>query len=68
MKRPALQNKQIVILRMAFRARKVIGTFEKRALVTLYQKRGLASRNVVLKFIHSIMYRFLLINFHFILR
>ena len=31
MKRPALQNKQIVILRMAFRARKVIGTFEKRA-------------------------------------
>ena len=31
MKRPALQNKQILILRMAFRARKVIGTFEKRA-------------------------------------
>ena len=31
MKRPALQNEQIVILRMAFRARKVIGTFEKRA-------------------------------------
>ena len=32
MKRPALQNKQVVVLRMAFRARKVLGTFEKRAL------------------------------------
>ena len=32
MKRPALQNKQDVLLRMAFRARKVLGTFEKRAL------------------------------------
>ena len=31
MKRPALQNKQVVVLRMAFRARKVFGTFEKRA-------------------------------------
>ena len=31
MKRSALQNKQVVILRMAFRARKVLGTFEKRA-------------------------------------
>ena len=30
MKRPALQNKQVVVLRMAFRARKVLGTFEKR--------------------------------------
>ena len=28
-KRPALQNKQVVLLRMAFRARKVLGTFEK---------------------------------------
>ena len=27
-KRPALQNKQVVVLRMAFRARKVLGTFE----------------------------------------
>ena len=26
---PALQNKQIVVLRIAFRARKVLGTFEK---------------------------------------
>ena len=31
MKRPALQNKQVVLLRMAFRARNVLGTFEKRA-------------------------------------
>ena len=31
MKRPALQNKQVVLLKMAFRARKVLGTFEKRA-------------------------------------
>ena len=31
MKRPALQNKQVVVLRMTFRARKVLGTFEKRA-------------------------------------
>ena len=31
MKRPALQNKQVAVLRMAFRARKVFGTFEKRA-------------------------------------
>ena len=30
-KRPALQNKQVVVLQMAFRARKVLGTFEKRA-------------------------------------
>ena len=30
-KRSALQNKQVVILRMAYRARKVLGTFEKRA-------------------------------------
>ena len=31
MKRPALQNNQVGVLRMAFRARKVFGTFEKRA-------------------------------------
>ena len=29
MKRPALQNKQVALLRMAFRTRKVLGTFEK---------------------------------------
>ena len=40
MKRPALQNKQIVILRMAFRARKVIGTFEKRAPETVRNVAG----------------------------
>ena len=31
MKRPALQNKQAGVLRMAFRARKDFGTLEKRA-------------------------------------
>ena len=31
MKRPALQNKRVIVLRMAFRVRKVFGTFEKRA-------------------------------------
>ena len=31
MKRPALQNKQVTVLRMAFRAPKVVGTFEKQA-------------------------------------
>ena len=31
MKRPALQNKQVTVLRMVFRVRKVLGTFEKRA-------------------------------------
>ena len=31
MKRQALQNKKVGVLRMAFRARKVFGTFEKRA-------------------------------------
>ena len=31
MKRPALQNKRVGILQMAFRARKVSGTFEKQA-------------------------------------
>ena len=30
-KRPALQNKRVGVLRMAFRARNVLGTFEKRA-------------------------------------
>ena len=33
MKRQALQNKQVIVLRLAFRARKVLGTFEKRAPV-----------------------------------
>ena len=30
MKRPALQSKRVGVLRMAFRARKVFGSFEKR--------------------------------------
>ena len=33
MKRPSSQNKQVGVLRMAFPARKVFGTFEKRAPV-----------------------------------
>ena len=33
MKRPALQNKRVGVLRMAYRARKVFGSFEKRAPV-----------------------------------
>mgnify|MGYP007094278915 CR=1 FL=1 len=37
MKRPALQDKQVGVLRMAFRARKVIETFEKRAPVSLFE-------------------------------
>ena len=32
MKRPALQNERVVALRMAFRAGKVFGTFEKLSL------------------------------------
>ena len=35
MKRPALHIKQVGVLRIAFRARKVFGTFEKRALKNL---------------------------------
>ena len=31
MKRQALQNKQVIVLRLAFWARNVLGTFEKRA-------------------------------------
>ena len=38
MKRPALQNKQVVLLRMTFRARKVFGTLKKRNDVSLNQK------------------------------
>ena len=37
-KRPALQNKQVVVLRLAFRARKVVGTFEKRAPGACFSK------------------------------
>ena len=35
MKRPALQNKRVAVLRMAFRARKVFATLKKRASVLL---------------------------------
>ena len=38
MKGPALQNKQVGVLRMAFRARKVVGTLEKEAPGVMYYK------------------------------
>ena len=38
MKRPALQNKQVVVFRMAFQVRKVFGTFEKRAPGACFSK------------------------------
>ena len=47
MKRPVLQNKQVVILRMAFRARKVLRTFEKRAPGKVEDLRWL--RNIAIK-------------------
>ena len=43
MKRPALQNKQGVLLRMAFRARKVLGTFEKRTPEPIVIDKGSSS-------------------------
>ena len=45
-KRPALQNKQAGVLRMAFRARKAFGTFGKRAPGLQRSKR--APRNLTL--------------------
>ena len=39
-KRPALQNKRVVVLEMAFRARNVFGTFEKRATGPSCSKQG----------------------------
>ena len=40
MKRPALQDKEVVVLRMAFRARKVFGTFEKQGPRLLVRSGG----------------------------
>ena len=53
MKRPALQNKRVGVLRMAFRARIVLGTFEKRApgLPLLDDKRTL--NQVITLFYHQ---------------
>ena len=48
MKKPALQNKQVVLLRMAFRARKVLGTFEKRAAASMF---GLQSSFVLILYV-----------------
>ena len=39
MKRPALQNKRVGVLRMAFRACKVFGSFEKRTPGVAVKKR-----------------------------
>ena len=36
MKSPTLQNKRVAVLRMAFRARRVFGTSEKRAPVYVF--------------------------------
>ena len=38
MKRPALQNKRVSVLGMALRARKLFGTFEKRAPGACFSK------------------------------
>ena len=38
MKRPALRNKQVALLRMAFRARKVLGIFEKQGPGACFSK------------------------------
>ena len=46
MKRPALQNKQVGVLRMAFRARRVFGTFEKRALGVDGKDGGLSATSI----------------------
>ena len=49
MKRPALQNKRVIVLRMAFRVQKVFGAFEKRAPEPEANKRTLPSRGVATK-------------------
>ena len=41
MKRPALQKRRVGILRMAFRARKVFGTFEKRVLGSPFVRKSI---------------------------
>ena len=43
MKRPALQNKRVGVLRMAFRARKVFGSFERRTPGPMMAKEWQAS-------------------------
>ena len=50
-KRSALQNKQVVILRIAFRARKVLRTFEKRAQGVRFSKdpKTLRARKAICK-------------------
>ena len=61
MKRPALQNEQFVVLRMAFRARKVFGTFEKRAPGRLREE----SQGLLLSFLTFLRPIFLLARLAF---
>ena len=65
MKRPALQNKRVEVLRLAFRAQKVFGTFEKQApeqdsnqdpcdaSAMLYQLRYQANWELVIMRVHD---------------
>ena len=50
MKRPALQNKRVGVLRMAFRAREVFGSFEKRTPAGLEFLRRVPNERGTLKF------------------
>ena len=47
MKKPALQNKEVGVLELAFRAREVFGTFEKRASGTLFSTSFSCSRDLL---------------------
>ena len=68
MKRSALQNKQVVVLRMGFRARKVFGTFEKQApgllwrsgVISLTKRKSRDPRGLETLFGHRLFEIFLL--------
>ena len=49
MKRPALRNKQVALLRMAFRARKVLGTLEKQGPVSRTSRELFGPENPFIK-------------------
>ena len=53
MKRSALEDERVEVLRMAFRARKVYGTFEKRAPGTLYFDSFLVAKGNVSRLIKT---------------
>ena len=57
MKRPALQNKRVADIRMAFRAGKVFGTFEKRVP-------GVCLWSVVRRTLHDLYMSVFLITSH----